>query len=180
MQETHLAEVKHKGELKLQHLETLACGRLLHVTIHWKNRLAATRLPPFRASSPQASQAATHWPARLHPTSPPLTGLLTHWLQPTTAGLQHHQMLAPNMPRRCKQIRLDVKWVTPELHRLKVYCSWTRDFFPFFLFFKCLLILFTVWLSTISPYWFLWFSFFFFLFLLFLFSPFLVLLVLLL
>jgi hypothetical protein len=34
MLETHLAEVKHQGELKLQHPEPLAHGRLLHVTIH--------------------------------------------------------------------------------------------------------------------------------------------------
>jgi hypothetical protein len=32
--ETLLAEVKHKGELKLQHPEPLAHGRFLHFTIH--------------------------------------------------------------------------------------------------------------------------------------------------
>jgi hypothetical protein len=32
--ETHLAEVKHKEELKLQHSEPLACGRLLQTTIY--------------------------------------------------------------------------------------------------------------------------------------------------
>jgi hypothetical protein len=34
MLETHLAEVKHQGELKLQHPEPLAHRMLLHVTIH--------------------------------------------------------------------------------------------------------------------------------------------------
>jgi hypothetical protein len=34
MLQTHLAEVKHKGEVKLQHPEPLARGRLLHNTIH--------------------------------------------------------------------------------------------------------------------------------------------------
>jgi hypothetical protein len=32
--ETHLAEVKHKGELKHQHSESLARGRLLHTMIY--------------------------------------------------------------------------------------------------------------------------------------------------
>jgi hypothetical protein len=32
--ETHLAEVKHQGELKLWHPEPQARGSLLHVTIH--------------------------------------------------------------------------------------------------------------------------------------------------
>jgi hypothetical protein len=34
VQETHLAEVKHQGELKLLHPEPLVHGRLLHATIH--------------------------------------------------------------------------------------------------------------------------------------------------
>jgi hypothetical protein len=34
MLETHLAEVKHQGELKCWHPETLAHGRLLHLTIN--------------------------------------------------------------------------------------------------------------------------------------------------
>jgi hypothetical protein len=34
MLETYLAEVKHKGELKLQHPELLAHGSLLHAMIH--------------------------------------------------------------------------------------------------------------------------------------------------
>jgi hypothetical protein len=34
MIETHLAEVKHQGELKLWHPESQACGRLLHDTIN--------------------------------------------------------------------------------------------------------------------------------------------------
>jgi hypothetical protein len=34
MLETHLAEVKHKGELKILHPEPLAHGRLLYNRIH--------------------------------------------------------------------------------------------------------------------------------------------------
>jgi hypothetical protein len=34
MMETHMAEVKHQGELKLQNLKPLACGRLLHAMTH--------------------------------------------------------------------------------------------------------------------------------------------------
>jgi hypothetical protein len=45
MLETHLKEVKHQGELKRWHPEPLAHGRLLHTTIHWKNRWAATPMP---------------------------------------------------------------------------------------------------------------------------------------
>jgi hypothetical protein len=34
MLEIHLSEVKHKGKVKLWHLEPLVHGRLLHTTIH--------------------------------------------------------------------------------------------------------------------------------------------------
>jgi hypothetical protein len=34
--ETHVAELKHQGELKLWHLEPLAHGMFLHTMIHWK------------------------------------------------------------------------------------------------------------------------------------------------
>jgi hypothetical protein len=34
MLETHLAEIKHKGGLKLRHFEPLAHGRLLHTMIY--------------------------------------------------------------------------------------------------------------------------------------------------
>jgi hypothetical protein len=34
MLETHLAEIKHNRELKHQHSEPLAPGRLLHTTIY--------------------------------------------------------------------------------------------------------------------------------------------------
>jgi hypothetical protein len=34
MLEKHMAVVKHKGDLKLHHPETLAHGSLLHATIH--------------------------------------------------------------------------------------------------------------------------------------------------
>jgi hypothetical protein len=69
---------------------------------------------------------------------------------------------APNLHRRHKQTRLDARGVTPEWLSLKFYCAWTGNFLFFFLFFKWLFVLLTIWLSTISPCWFLWFSFFFF------------------
>jgi hypothetical protein len=63
MLQTHLAEVKHQGELKLQHPELLACGRLLHTTIHWKNKWPphCCHLPGL---CPWACQPTTHWPTR--------------------------------------------------------------------------------------------------------------------
>jgi hypothetical protein len=64
---------------------------------------------------------------------------------------------APNLLRRCRQAGLDAEGVTPELIKLKFYCFWTWNFF----FFKCLFVLFTVYLSTISPCWFLWFCIYF-------------------
>jgi hypothetical protein len=44
-------------------------------------------------------------------------------------GFQHHQILAANLPRRHRETGLYDKGVTPELLRLKSYCSWTGDFF---------------------------------------------------
>jgi hypothetical protein len=64
------------------------------------------------------------------------SALMAQRLPPATGRLQHHQMPAPNLPSRCRQTELDAKGVTPELLRLKFYCSWTGDFF--FLFYKCL------------------------------------------
>jgi hypothetical protein len=40
-----------------------------------------------------------------------------------TGGLQHCQMPDPNLPKRQRQTGLDAKGVTPELLRLKFYCS---------------------------------------------------------
>jgi hypothetical protein len=37
-----LAEIKHQGKSKLQHPEPLAHRKLLHATLHWENRWAAT------------------------------------------------------------------------------------------------------------------------------------------
>jgi hypothetical protein len=48
MLEPHLAEIKQKGESKLQHPEPLAHGKLLHATLHRENRRAAT--PPDAGS----------------------------------------------------------------------------------------------------------------------------------
>jgi hypothetical protein len=45
------------------------------------------------------------------------------WYTEKTGGLQYCQMQAPNLPRRCTQIGLDTKGVTPELLRLKFYGS---------------------------------------------------------
>jgi hypothetical protein len=70
---------------------------------------------PLGCGPPARPQA--HWP-------------LPHRLS-ATGGLQHHQTPAPNLPRRCRQTALDAKRVTPELLRLKFYCSCTRDFFFF-------------------------------------------------
>jgi hypothetical protein len=42
MLEPCLVEVKNQGGFKLCHPEPLAHGRLLHATIHWENRWAAT------------------------------------------------------------------------------------------------------------------------------------------
>jgi hypothetical protein len=247
MQKTHLADIKHKGELKVGNPEPLACGRLLHATTHWESRWVATPTPPPSAG-PQvlchadppslhptglpgqgtgqpglcpagplglcpAEQPGLHFagllcfcpmgPLGLHPVEQPglhlpacqaiappgfcpasLPGCCppadppAQWLPPAMGGLQHYQTPGPNLPERCRQTRLDANGVTPELLRLKFYCSWTGilfSFFPFSLFYKCLFVLFTVWLSTVFPCWFFWFSIFI------LFSPsFLVLLVLLL
>jgi hypothetical protein len=82
MLETCLSEVKHKGELKLLHSETLACGRLLHSTIHWRSRWATIPMPSLSAITlghcPTGCGLPGLWTARpvtvdmpgLHPTGP--------------------------------------------------------------------------------------------------------------
>jgi hypothetical protein len=88
-----LAEVKHKGEVKLQHPEPLARGRLLHNTIHWQNRWATTPTSPLltrQATAVTSPCRPNRWPHR-HPTRPPPSGLPGHctnrrlpiWLPPT-------------------------------------------------------------------------------------------------
>jgi hypothetical protein len=73
--ETHLAKVKHKVELKLWHPDALDHGRLLHVTIYWKNGQAATH-PLVRQTSillvrwAAAHQATAHLPVH-RPAGPP-------------------------------------------------------------------------------------------------------------
>jgi hypothetical protein len=113
-----------------------------------------TGLPDLRPAGLPGRHLLAHCPPTMLP--PTCCWHTSHCL--TTGGLQNHQRPAPDLPRRCRQIGLDAKGVTPELLRLKFYCSWTGDIF--FLFFKCVFVLFTVWLSTISPCWFLLFSFF--------------------
>jgi hypothetical protein len=46
-----------------------------------------------------------------------------------TGGLLHRQTLALNLLRRCRQTGLDAKGVTPELLRMKFYCSQIWNFF---------------------------------------------------
>jgi hypothetical protein len=121
-----------------------------------------------QATAPQASQGSVtcqatrptpHRTARLPPhgpTGPPLASppgyhLPAHWPLPTTGGLKHHQTLAPNLPRRCRQTGLDAKGVTPEQLRLK-FCSWTRNFFSFFFFLFSLSVYLSCSLSDCPPY----------------------------
>jgi hypothetical protein len=68
--ETHLAEINHSGELKLQHPEPLACGSLLHATIHWNNKQATT--PSLQNAEPPTPTQARPPPTDLtghHPTT---------------------------------------------------------------------------------------------------------------
>jgi hypothetical protein len=92
----------------------------------------------------QAHAPQTHWisagPVPLRPTRPTLhrPARFPQWqasahrpLVPCLPATRHRR--APKLPRRHRQIGLDAKGVTPELLRLKFYCSWTIDFFFAFL-----------------------------------------------
>jgi hypothetical protein len=58
--ETHLAEVKHQGETKLQHSEPLAHGSLLHAMITKRTAgLLHAKLLPHRPTELRLSQAPT-------------------------------------------------------------------------------------------------------------------------
>jgi hypothetical protein len=116
-------KVKGQGHRCRLH-ELLESGTLLRFWRHTCHR--PTKSPPC-------------WPARPLPTCSP-GRCLAHQLPPITGGPQHHQTLAPNLPRRCRQTGLNAKGVTSELLRLKFYYSWTGDCFFFFLFFKCLFV----------------------------------------
>jgi hypothetical protein len=153
MLETCLTEVKHKGELKLRHPESLACGRLLHTTIHWKNRWATCplthQLPaPKVLGRPSADQTeyirawAAHGKKKktkkkkqnsktLNPQ--PVKSFSSLQYTEKIVGLQHLQTLAANLPRWCRQTGLDAKGIMPELLRLNFYCSSTGIFFSSFL-----------------------------------------------
>jgi hypothetical protein len=48
MMETHLAEVKHQGELKLQQPRPPSHGRLLYLMRYWKNRWTMAHYHPAR------------------------------------------------------------------------------------------------------------------------------------
>jgi hypothetical protein len=80
MLETHLAEVKHQGELKLWHPKLLGCGRLLHIMINWKNMQATAHSLAYQASGLQARRAATRQP----------TGTLAADLQAVGRNPQEH------------------------------------------------------------------------------------------
>jgi hypothetical protein len=152
--ETHLAEVKHKRELKLWHPELLACVRLLQPW--YTERIGG--LPPPRCCHPSSGLQATSskpvwetfsgsnrifscwshtWLKKKNKKKKqnsktlncqPVKGFSMPHYTEKTRGLQHCQILAPNLPRRCRQTGLDVKGVTPELLRLKFYWSQTGNF----------------------------------------------------
>jgi hypothetical protein len=119
---------------------------------------AAAHPPAHQASSPPAHQLLPYRPTRVPPAGP----------QQECSSTTKHQL---QTCLRWRQAGLDAEGVTTELLRLKFYCSWSKVFCclfffsMFILFFKCLFLLFTVWLSTISPCWFfsspLFFLFFF-------------------
>jgi hypothetical protein len=129
--ETCLAEVKHQEDLKLWHPEPLAHESPLYTTVHWKNRQATIPMQSPSHCTPAG------WPG-LCPACPPARQLsdcqAATCLTGTIGGLQHHQTLSPNMPRRCRQAGLDSKGESPKLLRLKFYCYWNRDFFFSFFF----------------------------------------------
>jgi hypothetical protein len=148
MLEPCLEEVKHKGKLKLWHTDALACGRILHATIHWKNRQATTPrlpLPDHQPTScqlqtclrdlqqtkqntfllePHLAEKKTKKETKLRNSEPPAC---TKFSMPRytekTGGLLHCQTPTPNLLRRCRQTGPDAEGVTPDLLRLKFYCS---------------------------------------------------------
>jgi hypothetical protein len=62
---THLAEVKHQGELKLLQPESLAHGRFLQDMIHWYNKWVATPMLLLSAGMLGLCPAG---PPGIHPT----------------------------------------------------------------------------------------------------------------
>jgi hypothetical protein len=130
-----LRELRESGTL-------LRCGR--HIWVKWSTRESwnfGTQNPTEGVSMSRYTERTGRLPGPLgpYPTGLPgchlPTSLLAHQPLPTTGGLQHYQMPAPNLPRRCRQTGLDAKGVTPKLLRLKFYSSWTGDFFFSVLFF---------------------------------------------
>jgi hypothetical protein len=135
-----------------QYTERAGRPPLLHLHVHQRARPLPHRTARPPLASPLDLDPAgppAHWPlphthARPPPTSPTglslpaslpdlcpavllgqhlPTSLLAQWLPPMTGGLQHHQTLYLNLPRRCRQTGLDAQGVTPELLSLKFYCS---------------------------------------------------------
>jgi hypothetical protein len=99
-------------------LGPLPC-RPARLPLHHASALQAHWAPAPPDCCPSAYQATAHLlahrptrPLPLRPTRP-LPSRPAR-LQPTTGGLQHHEMLALNLPRRHRQTGLDAKGVTPE------------------------------------------------------------------
>jgi hypothetical protein len=106
-----LAEVKHKGELKVWHHKPLAYGRYLQSL--YTERTGRSPTPCCHHGATTCLPACRH--TTLCSTGPPGRG-----------GLQHYKTPAPNLPRRCRQTGLNAKGVTPELLRLKnlLFLKW--------------------------------------------------------
>jgi hypothetical protein len=101
MLEPQLAEVKHQGELKLWHPETLACGRLLLAKIHWENKWVDTPMPPL----PPAAGSKHAWetfsrPNRWEPS-------ITQYPSATTGINQHNPPGQTDLPLQKKKKTLN-------------------------------------------------------------------------
>jgi hypothetical protein len=89
---------------------------------HRPTRQLLTACPASPWDSQAASQSGFHLPPCRPTRSPPTglpghcppTGPQAHQQPPTTGGLQHHQILALNLPRTHRQTGLDAKGVTTD------------------------------------------------------------------
>jgi hypothetical protein len=116
--ETDLTEVKHQGELKLQHLEPIGRGRLWHIMMHRKNTWATAHPLACQALAQQALQASTNchaWPTHCRPTRTPTLshGSMPHWTP--TPPFPHKPSGPP--PRQNSAPTHDPSWPNrPPLH----------------------------------------------------------------
>jgi hypothetical protein len=106
MLQTHLAEVKHQGELKLWHSEPWDLGSLLHATFCYKNSKTTKSLPhwvscPSVPAKPQLCEGPLH----PHPTGSPTSWSLlcpisvgNHWCLPSWAPLGPSSTVACRIP----------------------------------------------------------------------------------